>query len=68
MVPMLLCGECYENKVLNDGYLYAFKCKRFRNTRNTVIFGTIVKLFLKHPALPVFFNLIIAFLQSTQDT
>jgi hypothetical protein len=27
------------------------ECKRFRNTRN--ICNTIVKLFLKHPALPV---------------
>jgi hypothetical protein len=30
--------------------LYAFKCKRSRNTRHTV---TIVKLFLKHPVIPV---------------
>jgi hypothetical protein len=29
---MLLCGECYDS-------LYAFKCKRFRNTRHTAIFG-----------------------------
>jgi hypothetical protein len=28
--------------------LYAFKCRRFRNTRNNI-----VKLFLKHIALPV---------------
>jgi hypothetical protein len=30
--------------------LYAFKCKRFRNIRRNV---TVVKLFLKHPALTV---------------
>jgi hypothetical protein len=33
--------------------LYAFKCKRFRNTRHSNIWNTIVTLFLKHPALPV---------------
>jgi hypothetical protein len=42
---MLLCGECYENVyrayklpiMMNS--LYAFKCKRFRNTCHTVQFG-----------------------------
>jgi hypothetical protein len=33
--------------------LYTFKCKRFRNARRTNIWSKIVKLFLKHPALPV---------------
>jgi hypothetical protein len=33
--------------------LYAFKYKRFRNTRHSNILNTIAKLFFKHPALPV---------------
>jgi hypothetical protein len=32
---MLLCEECYENVYS----LYAFECKRFRNTRHTATFG-----------------------------
>jgi hypothetical protein len=35
------------------GNLYAFKCKRFRYIRHRGTFGTIAKLYLKHPALPV---------------
>jgi hypothetical protein len=55
MFQMLLCGECYENvhtyrrtnyssfmilmvRIGTDS-LYAFKCKRFRNTYYTVTFG-----------------------------
>jgi hypothetical protein len=50
VVQMLLCGQRYEN------VLYGFKCKRFRNTRHT-FWNIILKLFFKHPALPVKFTL-----------
>jgi hypothetical protein len=47
-------GECYETVyTLNDEQFVDFKCKRFRNTRHNNISNTIIKLFLKHPALPV---------------
>jgi hypothetical protein len=63
---MLLCGESYEKftiEVVNVIHrwrwgtmtsLYAPKYKLFPNTRLTITFeNTIVKQFLKRPALPV---------------
>jgi hypothetical protein len=50
---MLLCDECYENiyawrrwRCLTMDSLYAFKCKRFRNTRYTVTLEYNFKVFL----------------------
>jgi hypothetical protein len=57
---MLLCGVLRKRLHLKvhklsiiqgvERWTYAFKCKRFSNTRRTVTFGiTILKLLLTHP-------------------
>jgi hypothetical protein len=49
---MLLYGKCYEHvytyRRTKMDSVYAFKSKRFRNTRHSNIWNTTVMLFLKH--------------------